>query len=257
MVWLRNSAPPLACLTVRDARVYDARRVLAGTRDDCVLISGFAHKSECRPPAATGNDGDVMAQPFIKLDVNDRQLREWAEQLSRDTLRKAMRNSIDRAGRETFRATADDIERESGVSKSKWGGSIGRMKRPTQFDLSARVSYSKKKVSILNVVGVKVTGRGVIGSGWLLSAGGAIKFGGAFVVGAKSKGKATGGKFVLRRTGASRYPVKAIVAASPAAVMGNTRGVVVKNFERKANEALHRHLTADVQKALLGRGTSA
>lgn len=204
-----------------------------------------------------------MARPFIQLKVDDSQLRKWADEIGRDALRKAVRNSVDRAGRETFKETADLIAQETGVSKPKWGNAIGRMQRPTQSDLSARVTYSRKKVSILNVKGVTVTpGKGLSGVGWTLSAHGPLKIGRAFVVGAKHqrgalKGQASGGRFVLMRVGKERYPLKAIVAATPAAVMSNPRNVVVRKWHVKATAMLSKHLTTDVQKALLGQATSA
>jgi hypothetical protein len=201
--------------------------------------------------------------PALHVKIDDSQLNRWAAELSRDALRKAIRNAVDKAGRETFKETADLIEQETGVPRSKWGSTIGRMRRPTQNDLSARVTYSRKKVSILNVKGASVVpGKGLTVVGWALSARGVLKIGRAFVAGAKSqkgasKGKATGKGYVLMRVDKGRYPLRAINAATPAAVMGNGRGIVVKRFRTVADAKLQKHLNADVQKALNGQSTSA
>lgn len=198
-------------------------------------------------------------QPFLHVQIDDAELRRWADELSNDAMRKAVRNAVDKAGRETFKEAAVLIETETGVARAKWGKAIGRMQRPTQFDLSARVTYSRKKVSILNVKGARIEkGKGLTVTGWALSANGALRIDRAFAVGAKSQsGSATGKSFVLMRVGAGRYPLTAIVAATPSAVMQSRNGVVVKQWRDKARSTLSKHLNADVQKALLGQATRA
>jgi hypothetical protein len=189
---------------------------------------------------------------LIKVGIDATQLEQWAAELSARGLRNAIRRAVDQSARAARKITIGTIERDIGVSKSKFKDAVPKVRASTAGDLAARWTIGKARIGILNVAGAKVSKTiGLRASTHRLTGGGSASLNvkNAFVVNSKS-----GGRFVAFRRGSDRLPIKGVYAEHPATAMGQANAAARQTWEREASREAAMRLPVEVAKQFAREG---
>ncbi|MEK9282813.1 phage tail protein [Bradyrhizobium sp. ISRA442] len=190
-----------------------------------------------------------MASLTVKLDAAS--MEQWAETLSTRGIRNAIRRAVDKSATAARKVALEVIAKDAGVPVARIRPGVTKVKRTTQYDLSASFTASKLRIGILNTQGASVGAGGLTASTFRTTGGGSAKLGvtNAFIV------HANGGTFVaIRRPGVKRLPIKGIYAEMPSTAMGQDDGAARVAWQKEANKQLAERLPVEIAKQLLAEG---
>lgn len=190
-----------------------------------------------------------MAMLNVTLDT--KQLEGWASELSARGLRNAIRRAVDKSATAARKVVLEIIAKDAGVPVARIKPGVTKLRRTTQYDLSASFTANKLRIGILNTQGANVSKSGGLrASTFRLTGGGSssLQIKDAFLV------HANGGTFVAFRRGKERLPIKGVYAEMPSTAMGQDNAAARVAWQKEAEKQVAQRLPIEIQKQLLAEG---
>ncbi|MGY3618420.1 hypothetical protein [Bradyrhizobium sp. USDA 10063] len=188
---------------------------------------------------------------LLNVKVDASAFEKWAETLSARGLRNAIRRAIDKSAGAARKAALKTMVQDSGAPAARIKPGVSKVKRTTQFSLSASFTASKLRIGIMQTSGAKVSRPGGLHASTFRATGGgsaSLDVRRAFLI------SANGGRFVAIRKGKERLPIKGIYAAMPNTMMAQDAGAARQAWQKAAEAKLSELLPAEIQKQLIAEG---
>ncbi|MGY3514166.1 phage tail protein [Bradyrhizobium lupini] len=187
---------------------------------------------------------------LLNVNVDTKKMEQWAEVLSARGLRNAIRRAVDKSATAARKVALDIIAKDAGIPVARIKPGVTKLRRTTQYNLSASFDATKLRMGILNTQGASVGAGGLRASTFRLTGGGSasLQIKDAFLV------HANGGTFVAFRRGKERLPIKGVYAEMPSTAMGQDNAAARVAWQKEAEKQLSQRLPVEIQKQLLAEG---
>ncbi|MCA1401924.1 hypothetical protein I6F38_37735 [Bradyrhizobium sp. BRP56] len=186
----------------------------------------------------------------LSVSLNALPFEKWASELSQRGLKNAIRRAVDKSATAARRVAVQVIASDIGVPKARIRDGVTKVKRTTQYNLSASFTASKLRIGMLATGAAVTKANGFTGSTFRQTGGGSanLRAPHAFII------ESNGGRFVAMRRGRDRLPVKGLYAEMPNQAMGQSDAAAQKAWKKEAEAQLNARLGAEVQKQLISEG---
>lgn len=187
-----------------------------------------------------------MAPLTITLDAKP--MEQWADTLSTRGFKNSIRRAVDKSATAARKVALDTIAKDIGVPKARLRTAVTKLRRTTQYNLSASFTASKSAINMLATGATVTRAGGMTGSTYRLTGGASasLQIKNAFVM------TVNGASFVVVRKGKSRLPVKGIFAETASYALGE--GAANKVWQKEANKQLAERLPVEIAKQLIAEG---